>query len=43
MSIYRRARKVDSSQKAIIDELRKAGVEVWVISIPVDLLYHYRG
>lgn len=43
MSIYRRARKVDSSQKTIIDELRKAGVDVWVISIPVDLLYHYRG
>lgn len=43
MSIYRRARKVDSSQTAIVAALRQAGVDVFIIGQPVDLLTHYRG
>ncbi len=37
------ARKVDSSQGEIVDALRKAGAEVWIIGQPVDLLTYYRG
>jgi hypothetical protein len=37
------AKRTDSSQREIVAALRKAGVTVWVISRPVDLLTHYRG
>jgi hypothetical protein len=39
----RRIHRSDSSQAAIVDALRKAGVTVFVIGKPVDLLTHYRG
>jgi len=43
MSYLRHAKKVDSSQEAIVKALRKAGVEVYVIGRPVDLLCYVRG
>lgn len=39
----RRAAKVDTAQPHIIDALRKAGVQVWVIKLPCDLLTLYHG
>lgn len=33
-----RARRIDSSQNAIVAALRKAGCKVWVIGWPCDLL-----
>lgn len=39
----RRASKVDGSQAEIVDALRKAGVAVWVIKEPCDLLTWFRG
>jgi hypothetical protein len=39
----RRAAKVDATQKDIVDALRKAGAQVWVIKQPVDLLVYFRG
>lgn len=41
MSFYRRAKKVDSSQGPIVAALRSAGIAVWVIGTPVDLLTYY--
>lgn len=38
MSINRFARKADTVQAAIVEELRKAGVAVVIIGKPVDLL-----
>jgi hypothetical protein len=43
MSYLRHAKKVDSSQEAIVKALRKAGVDVYVIGRPVDLLCYVRG
>jgi hypothetical protein len=43
MPYNRYARKVDSSQAEIVAALRKAGVRVWIISEPCDLLTLYRG
>lgn len=42
MSLNRYAKKIDTAQPAIVDGLRKAGIEVWVISKPVDLLTRYK-
>ena len=39
----RYAKKVDATQSAIVDALRKAGVQVWIIGQPVDLLYRWQG
>lgn len=39
----RRAAKVDQTQGAIVDALRKAGCTVWFIGLPVDLLVGIRG
>jgi len=41
MSHSRYARKVDSSQAAIVEALREAGILVWIISRPCDLLTFY--
>lgn len=41
MSFNRYARKADTSQQPIVDTLREAGVQVWVIGWPVDLLVRY--
>lgn len=41
MSLNRYARKADTSQPAIVQALRDAGVQVWVISKPCDLLARY--
>jgi hypothetical protein len=41
VSIYRRAKKVDASQGPIIAALRCAGIAVWVIGQPCDLLTYY--
>lgn len=38
-----RARKIDSVQPEIVEALRKAGVMVWVIEEPCDLLTLCRG
>lgn len=37
----RRAAKVDSSQPDLVKDLRKAGIDVWVIKQPVDLLLRF--
>ena len=39
----RRAAKVDSNQQAIVDALRRVGVQVEVIGKPLDLLICCRG
>lgn len=39
----RRAAKVDHTQKAIVDALKRVGVQVEVIGKPVDLLVCCRG
>ena len=39
----RYAKKVDATQGEIFDALRKAGVQVWIIGKPCDLLTYYRG
>lgn len=41
--IRRYAKKVDATQKAIVEALRAIGVKVWIIGEPVDLLALYRG
>jgi hypothetical protein len=41
MSAVRRAAKVDSTQAAIVDGLRRMGVRVEIIGQPVDLLCRY--
>lgn len=43
MSLNRWARKADTSQPAIVDELKACGVDVVVIGKPVDLLCRLRG
>lgn len=43
MSPPKYARRVDSSQAAIVSALRQAGAFVWIIGQPVDLLVFYRG
>jgi hypothetical protein len=43
MSLNRYAAKVDSTQPAIVKALRKAGVKVWVIGQPCDLLTFWAG
>jgi hypothetical protein len=43
VSYLRYARKVDGSQAEIVDALRKAGVQVFIIGQPCDLLTLYRG
>lgn len=37
----RYARKVDSTQTDIVDGLRAAGIKVWIIEEPCDLLCRY--
>jgi len=39
----RRAAKVDNNQADIIDALRRIGVQVEVIGLPLDLLICHRG
>jgi hypothetical protein len=41
--IRRYAKKVDATQKAIVEALRAIGVKVWIISEPCDLLTLYRN
>ena len=41
MSLYRRAAKVDATQKAIMAALDAAGVRCWMIRLPCDLLCRY--
>ena len=41
MSLNRFARKVDSTQAEIVAGLEKAGVSVWIISEPCDLLCYF--
>lgn len=43
MSMPRYAAKVDLTQRAIVEALRGAGVFVWIIGRPVDLLTYFRG
>lgn len=43
VSLPRFASRVDSTQRAIVAALRKAGVRVFVIGRPVDLLTYHRG
>lgn len=37
------AKRIDSSQPEIVAALRKAGVDVFIVGYPVDLLTHYKG
>lgn len=37
------AKRIDSSQPEIVASLRNAGVDVFIIGQPVDLLTHYKG
>lgn len=39
----RRAAKVDKTQATIVEALRQAGAQVWVIGLPLDLLIGFRG
>jgi hypothetical protein len=39
----RYAKRVDANQDQIIIALRAAGANVWIISLPVDLLVGYKG
>lgn len=39
----RRAAKVDDNQACIVDALRKIGVSVEIIGLPLDLLICHRG
>ena len=39
----RYAARTDENQAAIVEALRKAGADVWVIGLPVDLLVGYKG
>lgn len=41
MSLRRFAKRADSTQKAIVEALRKVGIKVWIISTPCDLLTYY--
>jgi hypothetical protein len=41
VSIYRRAAKIDTSQREMVDQLRAAGVGVWPIRKPCDLLLRF--
>lgn len=43
MSLNRYAKRVDSTQADIVAALKKAGIGVWVISQPVDILTLYAG
>lgn len=43
MSYLRRAKKVDSSQGEIVSALRQAGITVWILGQPCDLLTFYKG
>jgi hypothetical protein len=39
----RHAKRTDANQEAIVKALRDAGADVWIISLPVDLLVGYKG
>ena len=39
----RHAKRVDANQDQIVVALRAAGANVWIISLPVDLLVGYKG
>ena len=39
----RYAKRVDQNQDQIVVALRAAGANVWIISLPVDLLVGYKG
>ena len=43
MSMPKYAKRIDQAQPAIVKALRKAGVRVWIISEPCDLLTQFRG
>jgi len=39
----RHAKREDANQDQIVIALRAAGANVWIISLPVDLLVGYKG
>jgi hypothetical protein len=39
----RHAKRVDANQDQIVVALRAAGADVWIISLPVDLLVGYKS
>ena len=39
----RRAKRIDGNQSEIVQALRTAGVAVWVLGSPADLLVGFRG
>jgi hypothetical protein len=39
----RHAKRVDANQDQIVVALRAAGANVWIISLPVDLLVGYKS
>jgi len=41
MSIYRQAAKVDASQAILVKSLRLAGIQVYIIRKPCDLLLRF--
>lgn len=43
MGLNRFAKRKDSSQEAIVKALRGAGVKVWILDTPCDLLTFWAG
>jgi hypothetical protein len=43
VSLNRYAKRTDSTQNAIVRDLRRCGVTVWIISRPCDLLTFWAG
>lgn len=43
MTLNRYAKRKDANQAAIVSALRKAGVTVYILDTPVDLLVNFRG
>lgn len=43
MGLNRYAKRKDKTQEAIVKALRKAGVKVWILDTPCDLLTYWAG
>jgi hypothetical protein len=43
LGLNRFAKRKDSTQEAIVKALRKAGVKVWILDTPCDLLTKWAG
>ncbi len=43
MSLNRYGKRKDGTQEGIVKALRKAGVKVWILDTPCDLLTYWAG